>query len=105
MGSLYQQATIPVADPAVFGPVREAVAASFAPPRVSDFLRACDRERLRIRDFEATLGRGLLGPDTAAGYNRLGASDQGQIRELYLALLEQVAPELRSRYFRIYAYY
>ena len=105
MGSPYQQAAIPIAEPADFGTVREAIATSFSPSRVADFLRSLERERLRIRDFEAVLGRGLLGTGAAEAYGRLGNADQGQIRELYLALLEHVAPDLRSRFFKLYAYY
>ena len=37
--------------------------------------------------------------------HKLDNSDQGQIRELYLASLERVAPELREKFFRLYAYY
>jgi hypothetical protein len=35
----------------------------------------------------------------------LGNADQGQIREFYLASLEKVAPEVRQRFFKLYAYY
>ena len=48
---------------------------------------------------------GILGALTAAEYNRLGNGDQGQIREFYLASLEKVAPELRTKFFKLYAYY
>ena len=41
---------------------------------------------------------------TAAEYGSLTNGDQGQIREFYLASLEQVSPELRSRFFKLYAY-
>jgi hypothetical protein len=51
------------------------------------------------------LTKGLLGASTAAEYKGLGDADQGQIRELYLASLERVAPELRQRFFKLYAYY
>jgi hypothetical protein len=47
----------------------------------------------------------LLGQATIAEYGRLGNSDQGQIREFYLASLERVAPELRQKFFKLYAYY
>ena len=40
-----------------------------------------------------------------AQYRKLSPSDQGQIRELYLASLEQVALPLRDRFFKLYAYY
>ncbi len=60
---------------------------------------------IRIRDFESVLGRGLLGDGTRAKYEGLGDADQGQIREFYLASLEHVAPEVREKFFKLYAYY
>jgi hypothetical protein len=51
------------------------------------------------------LGKGILGAPAAAQYNRLGNGDQGLIREFYLASLEQVAPELRVQFCKLYAYY
>ena len=105
MGTTYQQAAIPVTDPETFSAVREAVSGSFASSRVGDFLKSLDRSSLRIRDFETVLSKGILGPRTAAEYARLTPADQGQIREFYLASLEQVAPELRNRFFKLYAYY
>ncbi len=102
---MYQQAAIPVADPETFGSVRQAIASSFSAAQVPEFLRSLDRATLRIRDFETVLSRGMLGPATASAYAKLSNGDQGQIRELYLASLEQVAPELRNRFFKLYAYY
>ena len=101
----YQQAAIPVVDPATFGAVRERVSNAFAASQVNEFMRSLERASMRIREFEAVLEKGLLGGETAAAYSQLTDGDQGQIRELYLASLEQVAPELRSRYFKLYAYY
>ena len=60
---------------------------------------------LRIRDFETVLRTGKLGAGTAAEYGKLQNGDQGQIREFYLASLEKVAPDLRQRFFKLYAYY
>ena len=105
MGTLYQQATIPVTDPTGYGAVHDAITSAFASPQVVDFLRSLERDGLRIRSFESVLERSRLGASTADAYNRLSAADQGQIREFYLASLEQVAPELRSRFFKLYAYY
>ncbi len=51
------------------------------------------------------LRKGVLGATTVGEYNRLGNADQGQIREFYLASLEHVAPELREKFFKLYAYY
>ena len=105
MSSLYEQPVLPISDPQTFNAVKGAIEASFAAGHVAEFLKSLERSKLRIRDFEVVLGKGILGPRTAADYNRLSNGDQGQIRELYLASLEQVAPEMRERFYRLYAYY
>jgi len=102
---MYEQAVLQVADPEPFGAVRAAVEASFSSDRIVAFLKSLERAGVRIRDFQAVLSKGLLGKSTAAEYGRLGNSDQGQIRELYLASLERVAPDLRAKFFKLYAYY
>ena len=105
MTALREQGVIPVADPQNFDAVHAAIEAAFSAARVKDFLRSMQRAGLRIRDFELVLRTGILGALTAAEYNRLGNGDQGQIREFYLASLEKVAPELRTKFFKLYAYY
>jgi hypothetical protein len=102
---MYQQPVLPISDPQPFNAVKGAIEASFASAHVAEFLRSLERSKLRIRDFEDVLVKGNLGANTAAEYGRLGDADQGQIRELYLASLEQVAPELREKFFKLYAYY
>ncbi len=102
---MYQQATIPVADPPMFNTVQSAIDQSFSSNRVAEFLRSLEKSRLRIRDFEDVLKAGKLGQGAALGYGKLGDGDQGMIREHYLARLEQVPGELRERYFKLYAYY
>jgi hypothetical protein len=105
LSSLYQQPVLTISDPETFNAVKAAVETSFSSSRVADFLKSLERSKLRIREFETVLGNGNLGAATAAEYGKLGNSDQGQIRELYLASLEQVAPELREKFFKLYAYY
>jgi hypothetical protein len=51
------------------------------------------------------LAKGLLGQEAIAAYGRLGNLDRGQIREQYLELVEKVAPELRAKHLKVYAYY
>ena len=102
---MYQQATIPVSDPATFGAVQSAIDQSFSAGGVKDFLKSLDKSSLRIRDFEEVLNAGKLGPKTASSYAKLDDGDQGQIRELYLASLEKVPSDLRDKYFKLYAYY
>jgi hypothetical protein len=105
LSSLYQQPVLTVSDPETFNVVKAAVEASFSSGRVVEFLKSLERSKLRIRDFETVLGKGSLGAATEAEYRRLDNSAQGQIRELYLASLERVAPELREKFFKLYAYY
>jgi len=105
LSSMYQQPVLQISDPQIFGAVRTAIDSHFSSGQVPAFLRSLERSKLRIRDFETVLARGHLGAGTAAEYRKLGNSDQGQIRELYLASLERVAPELRGKFFKLYAYY
>jgi hypothetical protein len=102
---LKEQPVLPVADPVAFGAVKSAIESAFSTGKIAEFLRSLDRQGVRIREFEDVLKKGLLGKNTAAEYASLPDGDQGQIRELYLASLERVAPELRQRFFRLYAYY
>ena len=105
MSTLNEQPVLPIADPVAFGAVKSAIESAFSTGKVAEFLRSLDRHGVRIREFEGVLKKGLLGSKTAAAYDSLPDGDQGQIRELYLASLERVAPELRQRFFRLYAYY
>ena len=59
----------------------------------------------RIRQFEAVLAHGFLGAQAQKSYAALGDADRGQIRELYLRQVERVAPEVRQKFFRLYASY
>ena len=105
MTALREQGAIPVTDPENYDAVHAAIEAAFSAARVRDFLGSMLRARLRIRDFEQVLRTGILGAKTEAEYGRLGNGDQGLIREFYLASLEKVAPELRTKFFKLYAYY
>jgi hypothetical protein len=102
---MFEQAAIPVQDKGHFGEVKAALEQIFAVSNVAGYLERLKRSRLRARDFEGALRRGLLGETVAGSYNALGASDRGQIREFYLSLVERVAPELRAKYLKSFAYY
>ena len=101
----FNQPVLPISDPQAYGAVRSAIEASFSSSTVSEFLKSLDRCNLRIRGFADVLAKGLLGAIAKAEYAKLGNGDQGQIREFYLARLEQVTPELREKFFKLYAYY
>jgi hypothetical protein len=104
-GGLFHQPVLDVVNGPAFAAVKSAVAGAFAPQSVLKFLKSLERASLRIRDFEAVLKAGKLGPDTAVEYIKLSDGDQGQIRELYLASLERVDLPLRDKFFKLYAYY
>jgi len=105
LSTTYQQAGIPVVDPTRFAAVHGAVARAFSKTQISDFLRSLDRASVRVREFETVLRKGLLGGSAETEYGQMTPGDQGQIREFYLHALEEVAPELRQRFFKLYAYY
>ncbi len=103
--ALYERPALSVQDEGTFREVKSAVDTRFSEAGVREFLRSLEKANLRVRNYEAVLAAGKLGPTAAVGYAKLSPSDQGQIRELYLASLEQVATPLRDRYFKLYAYY
>jgi len=105
MGNTFQQAALPIENPAVFEPVKIAIETAFTSPAVNGFLKHVEQAKLRVRDFEHVLDQGLLGDATKNGYAQLGNSDRGQVRELYLRLVEQVPVELRGKYLKVYSYY
>ncbi len=102
---MFEQATIPVQDAKTYAELHRLIDAAFDPRDVEVFLDRVTRARLRVRDFEAVLKRGLLGREAAGLFAALPVSDQGLTRERYLRLVEAVSQELRERYFRAYAYY
>jgi hypothetical protein len=104
-GALFEKPPLTVVDPSAFSSVRSAIEKCFSAASVAGFLKSMDRSGLRIRSFEAVLGKGLLGSSTKATYDSLTNGDQGQIREFYLASLEKVAPDLRDKFFKLYSYY
>jgi hypothetical protein len=103
--ALFERPAMSVADEPTFNAVKHDVESCFAAGYVEKFMKSLERAGQRVRDFEAVLASGKLGLQTAALYAKLPNGDQGQIRELYLALLEKVDLALRDKFFKLYAYY
>jgi hypothetical protein len=101
----FEQAAIAVADEQGYAKLHALLDAAFDTRDVEVLLSRVAGSKVRIRDYETVLKRGWLGKDAPALYAALPVSDQGLTRERYLQLVEAVAPELRQRYFRAYAYY
>jgi hypothetical protein len=102
---MFDKPVLEVQDSVSYDVVRSAIQSVLSSSSAANFLKHVERLRLRVRDFEAVLNRGLLGRESLAAYGRLGDLDRGQIRELYLESVEHVAPELRAKYLKAYAYY
>ena len=102
---MFEQAAIAVRDEKGYAQFNALIDAAFNTREVETFLDRVTGSRLRVRDFEGVLNRGLLGKPAIALYQALPVSDQGLTRERYLRLVEQVPAELRQRYFKAYAYY
>ncbi|HEX4311483.1 MAG TPA: hypothetical protein VHZ25_15745 [Acidobacteriaceae bacterium] len=102
---MFEQATIPIQDEPTFAGVRHPIDEAFAPAQVAIFLKRVGGAKLRVRQFESVLAHGLLGSQAQKSYAALGDADRGQIREHYLRQVERVAPEVRQKFFRLYASY
>jgi hypothetical protein len=102
---MFEQAAIAVRDEQGFAKLHALIDVAFDARDVEVFLNRVNRSKLRIRDYEGVLQRGLLGKEAIALYQALPVSDQGLTRERYLRLVEAVPVGLRQRYFRAYAYY
>ena len=102
---MFEQATIAVRDEQGFAQLHALIDVAFDARDVDVFMDRVKRAKLRIRDFESVLKRGLLGKEAIGLYKGLPVSDQALTRERYLRLVEKVPLELRQRYLKVYAYY
>jgi hypothetical protein len=102
---MFEKTVLPIVDEARFASTKASLESLFMPGNVTGFLERVRRVKLRVRDFEGLLERGLLGAPTAETYRSLCDSDRGQVRECYLSLVEQVPQELRAKFLKVYAYY
>jgi hypothetical protein len=102
---MFEKPVLEVQDSASYDVVRSAIQSALSSSAAARFLKQLQAQRLRVRDFETVLVKGLLGQEAIAAYGRLSDLDRGQIRELYLESIEHVAPELRAKHLKAYAYY
>ena len=109
----FQQAVIKVEKEAEFEQLRSAIARAFEPGRVEKFLRELRNKGLRVRNWEAVLATrilerfddALMQATAQQLYDSLPVSDKAQIREFYLFRVEEVAPNLRNKFHKLYQYY
>ena len=111
---MFEQATIKVEKEKEFGELRNAVVTAFSPEYVQKFLKRVSRAGVRVRDFDLIVAKGVFehiddalakGQRAQALYASLTVTDQAQMKEFYLFKVEEVAPELRAKFQKIYQYY
>jgi hypothetical protein len=107
----FKQATIKVEKEKEFGELKAAITRAFASETVEKYLKRVASAGLRVRDFDAVLAKGVLEQVGALGqkakdlYENLTLTDRAQMKELYLSKIEEVGPELRAKYQKLYQYY
>ena len=109
---IFQKAAIKIEKAEEFARLQKAVEQAFLPEKAEGFLKQMDRKGIRVRDFDAVLAQRILegvvgeaGLDARGLYGSLPVSDQAQMREFYLSKLEEVSPELRTKFQKLYQYY
>ena len=92
--------------------LKRRITRAFAPGDVGDYLKRVRRAGSRIRDFESVLAKDLLQPPDEAGaekagrlYQALSVRDRAGIKEFYLLKAEEVGPEMRAKFQKLYGYY
>ena len=111
----FEQATIKVEKEKEFEELKGAINRAFASENVEKYLKQVASQGLRIRDFDSVLAKGVLeqvdktlaesGQSASGLYSALTVPDQAQMKEFYLFKVEEVGPELRAKFHRIYQYY
>jgi hypothetical protein len=115
MAVSFEKAAIPIEKPQEFGELRAAIERVFRPESTRKFLMQLAGKSVRIRDFDGALDKRCIeyvdapllqsGKTARALYDALPESDQAQVREFYLAQLEQVDRETRFKFKKLYQYY
>jgi hypothetical protein len=105
----FEQASIAIQS-TEFEKLKDLISKALNKDNVSKFMKSIESNGLLVRHFEEILNKGLLnkiinGSDSALElYNKMPASDQGQMREFYLTRIEEVDIEVRRKFQKIYAY-
>jgi hypothetical protein len=107
----FEQVGIKVEKEKEFEELKAAINRAFTPENVQKYLKQVASAGIRVRDFDLVLAKGIL--EKVAGaeqpakglYAALTLTDQAQMKEFYLSKIEEVGPELRAKFQKIYQYY
>jgi hypothetical protein len=110
---VFEQATIKIEKQQEFGELKAAIVHAFSSGSVQKFLKRVASAGIRVRDLDSVLAKRLLeqngsiekGRSAKALYDSLTLTDQAQMKEFYLSKIEEVGPELRAKFQKIYQYY
>ena len=109
----FEQAAIKIQKKQEFEELKGAIGDAFSQKIVEKYLKRVASTGLRIRDFDSVLAKKVLeqvgalskGQSANGLYSALTLTDQAQMKEFYLFKIEEVEPELRAKYQKIYQYY
>ena len=110
---VFEQATIKIEREQEFAGLKAAIIGAFSSGSVQKFLKGVASAGIRVRDFDSVLAKRLLEQNGSiekdrsakALYDSLTLTDQAQMKEFYLSKIEEVGPELRAKFQKIYQYY
>jgi hypothetical protein len=111
----FEQAGIKIEKHAEFAALRQSIERLLSAALIEKFFKKIQKSDIRIREFEAVLSKRLMeqadenlaksGQSAQALYDALTMTDKAQMREFYLTKIEEVNPEVRARFQKIYRYY
>ena len=115
MKAIFEQAGIKIEKEQEFQALKQSIERVLSPALIGKFFGKLEKKSVRIREFEKVLDLKLLeavdetlaksGKQAKQLYGALPVTDQGQVRELYLTKIEEVSPELRQKFHKLYSYY
>jgi len=104
----FERAEIPVVNAGSFTTLKSAIEDAFQQNNVERILKSLDSEDVQIRNVEKVIAVHLRSEKLEGAawmlYSQLSLSDQGQIREYYLTKVEELPPELRRKYKKLFRY-
>jgi len=111
----FEQAGIKIEKEAEFAALKQSIERLLSAALIEKFFTKIQKSNIRIREFEAVLSKRLMeqvdenlaksGKSAQAVYDALTMTDKAQMREFYLTRIEEVNPEVRARFQKIYRYY
>ena len=115
MKALFEQSGIKIEKEQEFQALKQSIERALGPALLESFLKKLDKKGVRVRELEKALDQRVLdevdaelaksGKTARQLYEALALTDKGQMRELYLTRVEEVNPEIRQKFHKLYSYY